>query len=119
MRTVCICASKKYKKEVKRFCLDLEKLGIVVFEPNINEPFPENSFLHSKLITKTIFKGFTLEHFDWIKKADACFSQYTPAKGGGLMSGIALKAIAPNHPFVKLISVVGNRPLVRLVHEYT
>ena len=73
MRTVCICASKKYKKEVKRFCLDLEKLGIVVFEPNINEPFPEDSFLHSKLITKTIFKGFTLEHFDWIRKADVCF----------------------------------------------
>lgn len=46
-------------------------------------------------------------------------SQFTPAKGGGLMSGIALKAIVPNHPFVKLISVVGNRPLVRLVPGYT
>ena len=73
MKTVCICASKKNKKEVAQFCLDLQKLGVVVFEPNINEPFPEDSFLHSELITKTIFKGFTLEHFDWIKKADVCF----------------------------------------------
>jgi len=73
MKTVCVCASKKYKKEVSVFCSKLEKLGVVVFEPNINEPFPEDSFLHSRLITKTIFKGFTLEHFDWIKKADVCF----------------------------------------------
>jgi len=48
-------------------------LGVVVFEPNINEPAPEDSFFHSKLITKTIFKGFTLERFDWIRKADVCF----------------------------------------------
>ncbi|MDD5589621.1 MAG: nucleoside 2-deoxyribosyltransferase [Candidatus Portnoybacteria bacterium] len=73
MKTVCVCASKKYKKEVRQFCSRLQKLGIVVFEPNINEPVPEDSFFHSKLITKTIFKGFTLEHFDWIRKADVCF----------------------------------------------
>lgn len=73
MRTICICASKKYKEEVNQFCSELQKLGVVVFEPNINEPVPEDSFFHSKLITKTIFKGFTLEHFDWIRKADVCF----------------------------------------------
>lgn len=73
MRTVCICASKKYRKEVSKFCSGLQKIGVVVFEPNINDPFPEDSFLKSDLITKTIFKGFTLEHFDWIRKADTCF----------------------------------------------
>ncbi len=73
MKTVVVCASKKYKDEVHQFCLDLEKSGIVVFEPNINEPIPEDSFFHSKHVTKTIFKGLTLEHFDWIKKADVCF----------------------------------------------
>jgi nucleoside 2-deoxyribosyltransferase len=73
MRTVCVCASKKYKKEVRHFCSQLQKLGVVVFEPNISDPIPENSFFHSKHVTKTIFKGLTLEHFDWIRKADVCF----------------------------------------------
>jgi len=73
MKTVVVCASKKYKKEVRQFCNKLEKLGVVVFEPNIGEPIPEDSFFHSKHVTRTIFKGLTLEHFDWIKKADVCF----------------------------------------------
>ncbi|MFH1427893.1 MAG: nucleoside 2-deoxyribosyltransferase [Patescibacteria group bacterium] len=73
MKSVVICASKKYKDEVRHFCSELNKLGVVIYEPNINEPVPEDSFFHSKLITKTIFKGFTLEHFDWIRKADVCF----------------------------------------------
>jgi len=73
MKTVCICASKKYKKEVGQFCSELEKLGVVVFEPNINEPIPEDAFFNSKHVTKTIFKGLTLEHFDWVRKADVCF----------------------------------------------
>jgi nucleoside 2-deoxyribosyltransferase len=73
MKTVVVCASKKYKEEVRSFCNELEKLGVVVFEPNINEPIPEDSFFHTKHVTKMIFKGLTLEHFDWIKKADVCF----------------------------------------------
>ena len=73
MKTVVVCASKKYKKEVHQFCKKLEKFGVVVFEPSIKNPFSENAFLHSELITKMIFKGFTLEHFDWIRKADVCF----------------------------------------------
>lgn len=73
MKTVVVCASKKFKEEVHQFCKELEKLGVIVFAPNINEPILEDSFFHSKHITRTIFKGLTLEHFDWIKKADVCF----------------------------------------------
>jgi len=73
MKTVTICASKKYKDEVRKFCDELEKLGVVIFRPAIDEPFSENAFVHSKHITKTIFKGLTLGHFDWIRKADVCF----------------------------------------------
>lgn len=73
MRSVCICASKKYKDEVKQFCAELKKLGVVVFDPNIDEPVMEDSFFHSEKITKIIFKGLTFEHFDWLRKADVCF----------------------------------------------
>jgi len=73
MRSVVICASKKYKNEVKEFCQELEKLGVIVFAPNIQQPISEDAFIHSAHVTKTIFKGLTLEHFDWIRKADICF----------------------------------------------
>jgi nucleoside 2-deoxyribosyltransferase len=73
MKTVCVCASKKYKDEVNKFCAEIESLKVVVFKPNINEPISEDSVFESKHITKMIFKGLTLEHFDWIRKADVCF----------------------------------------------
>lgn len=73
MKTVVICASKKYKDEVKQFCDKLTELGVVVFEPNISQPIFEDEHFHSEHVTKTIFKGLTLEHFDWVRKADVCF----------------------------------------------
>ena len=73
MKSIVICASKKYKKQVRQFCREIEKSGAVVFAPNIDCPISEESFFNSEHLTKTIFKGLTLEHFDWIRKADACF----------------------------------------------
>ena len=73
MKTVVICGSKKYKDEIKQFCDELKQLGVVAFEPNINEPIFENETIVSPHITKTIFKGLTLEHFDWIRKSDVCY----------------------------------------------
>lgn len=73
MKTLVVCGSKKYKDEIKKFCNDLRKFGVEVFEPNIHEPIDESALILSKHITKTVFKGLTLEHFDWIRKADVCF----------------------------------------------
>lgn len=73
MKSIVVSASKKYKDDVKKFCQKLKDCGIVVFEPNIQEPIPETSFIKSHHITKTIFKGLTLEHFDYIRKADVFF----------------------------------------------
>lgn len=73
MKTVAVCTSKKYKQDVHQFCSELKKLGVVVFEPNFEEPVLEDAFFHSNHVTKAVFKGLTLEHFDWIRKADVCF----------------------------------------------
>lgn len=73
MKTVAICASKRHILELNKFCQELRRLGVVIFEPNFKEPVYESAFIKSKHITKSIFKGLTLEHFDWIRKADACF----------------------------------------------
>lgn len=72
-RSVVVCASKRYREEVHAFCNALEEAGIVVYRPNIQEPIFEHEQILSPHITKTIFRGLTLEHFDLIRKADACF----------------------------------------------
>lgn len=73
MKSIVICSSARYRNEVKAFCNTLKELGVTVFEPNIYEYTEESTAFESERITKAVFKGFTLEHFDWIRKADTCF----------------------------------------------
>lgn len=73
MKSVVVCGSKRYRNDIAAFCEQLEKLGAVVFEPSIKYPIPEDAFIKSEYVTKVIFKGLTLEHFDWVRKADVCF----------------------------------------------
>lgn len=73
MKSVVVCGSKRYKDEIKAFCDELQKLGLLVFEPSIQQPIPEDSFVHSDYVTEKLFKGLTLEHFDWIRKAEVCY----------------------------------------------
>lgn len=73
MKSVVVCGSKKYKAEIAAFCAELEKRGVLVFEPSIQQPIFETEVIHSDYVTAKIFKGLTLEHFDWIRKSDVCF----------------------------------------------
>ena len=73
MKSVVVCGSKRYKKEIAAFCKELEKLGVLVFEPSFQEPIPESALIHSDYVTSKIFKGLTLEHFDWVRKAEVCY----------------------------------------------
>ena len=73
MKSVVVCGSKRYKAEIATFCAALSKLGVLVFEPSFEEVIPEKTFVHSDYVTGKLFKGLTLEHFDWIRKAEVCF----------------------------------------------
>ena len=73
MKSVVVCGSKRYKKEIAKFCKELEKLGVLVFEPDFKPGISEGDYVHSELVTQKIFKGLTLEHFDWIRKSEVCF----------------------------------------------
>jgi hypothetical protein len=73
VKSVVVCGSKKYKGEIAAFCAELARLGVLVFEPSIQQPIPEDTFIHSDYVTAIVFKGLTLEHFDWIRKAEVCF----------------------------------------------
>ena len=73
MRTVVVCGSKRFHDEIYNFCDKLESAGVVVFRPNFDEPVPEDQNFKSPHITQIVFRGLTLEHFDFIRKADVCF----------------------------------------------
>ena len=73
MKSVVVCGSKKYKDDIHQFCQRLEELGVMVFEPNFDEPVNEDQQFETQNITKSVFKGLTLEHFDWIRKAEVCY----------------------------------------------
>lgn len=73
MKSVVVCGSKKYHKEITAFCAELSRLGVLVFAPNFKEPLPEDIKLPSDNLKEIVFKGLTLEHFDWVRKAEVCF----------------------------------------------
>jgi hypothetical protein len=73
MKSVVVCGSKKFAKEIDVFCKALSKAGVLVFEPSIQHPIFETEKIHSDYVTQKLFKGLTLEHFDWIRKAEVCF----------------------------------------------
>jgi hypothetical protein len=74
MKSVVVCGSKKYHKEIAAFCSELSKLGVLVFEPSFSDPpYGEDTKLQSEFVTRKFFKGLTLEHFDWIRKSEVCF----------------------------------------------
>lgn len=73
MKSVALCASKKYAAEIGSFAVELRKLGLIVFEPNFSEPISELSNFSSPHVRGMIFKGITFEHFEWIRRADVCY----------------------------------------------
>lgn len=73
MRSLIICGSKRFATEIKAFASKLKAKGVLVYEPNFKEPLSENAKIESAHLTQVLFKGLTLEHFDWIRKADMCY----------------------------------------------
>ena len=73
MKSVVICGSKRYKKEIASFAEELENLGVTVFAPNFKNALSEDKEFETEQLKRTVFKGLTQEHFDWIRKADTCF----------------------------------------------
>ena len=79
MKSVVICGSQRYKKEIKEFVNKLHAFGVpIVFHPNF-ERHRENMIseeekerLKSKSYRVRI-PGLVHEHFDRIRKADICY----------------------------------------------
>lgn len=72
MRSVVICGSRRFKKEMRIFAAQLKRAGVVVFEPILFEPTQEDD-KNSDTVKYLRRCGVTLHHFEQIRKADVCF----------------------------------------------
>ena len=71
MKSVVICGSRRFKKEIRSFAKKLRENGIIVYEPILNtdrkiNSLPSNFKYYSSL-------GLTHHQFEMIKKADILF----------------------------------------------
>ena len=72
MKTVVICGSRRYKKEIRKFGAELKELGVVVFEPYLHSGYDEWEKLSDEY-KNYILLGLTLDHFYKIEIADVVF----------------------------------------------
>ena len=72
MKTVVICGSRRFKKEIREFGSKLIKAGIVVFSPYLHEGKDEWDKL-SLQYKKFVALGLTHNHFYKIRMADVVF----------------------------------------------
>jgi len=71
MKSVAICGSRRFKKEIRKFAAELKKAGVVVYEPILNDD-PEINELpeHFKRFS---FLGLTYHQFAFIRKTDVVY----------------------------------------------
>lgn len=71
MKSVVICGSRRYKKEIRGFAVRLKNAGVIVYEPILNDDPKINELPdHFK---KFAFLGLTHHQFSSIRKADVVY----------------------------------------------
>ncbi len=71
MKSVVICGSRRYKKEIREFSARLRKAGVIVYEPILSDdPKIDELPEHFK---KFAFLGLTHHQFSSIRKADVVY----------------------------------------------
>lgn len=78
MKSVVLCGSRKFKREIRKFEKNLRDKGVVVYSPHLHEGKDEWSNL-SQEYKEFVASGLTYDHFQKIKCADVV---YVFNKGG-------------------------------------
>jgi len=73
MKSVVLCGSKRFKKEIVDFANELKSLGVVVYEPHLYSSTPEEWSALRKDHQEFIATGLTHDHFYKIDMADVIF----------------------------------------------
>ncbi len=101
MKSVVLCGSKRFKKEMGEFAKNLKDKGVVVYEPNLYRGGKEWDTLSGDY-KRYILMGLTHDHFYKIKKADVVFVYN---KGGYIGNSTTLEigyAVACDKPIYAL-----------------
>lgn len=73
MKSVVLCGSRRFKKEIREFASKLKRFEVVVYEPILFDSNEDTSISVSEKIKYLRRCGVTLHHFAQIRKADICF----------------------------------------------
>lgn len=114
MKSVVICGSRRFKKEILDFAAKLKRAGVIVYLPFLNtdkriNELPEN-------FKNFAFTGLTLHHFSLIRKADAVFIYN---KGGYIGTSTTLEigfATALGKP-IYILSEKDDDPCRRVLYD--
>ena len=97
MKTVVLCGSGRFKKEMRAFAKKLKEKGVTVYEPYLHRGSSQWKEL-SDAYKRYILLGLTHDHFYKIKKADIV---YVYNKGGYIGNSTTLEigyAVACDKP---------------------
>lgn len=71
MKTVVICGSRRFTKEIRKFENELKNNGVSVFSPILNTNTKINDLPED--LKRYAFLGLTWHHIEFIRKADVVF----------------------------------------------
>ena len=71
MKSVVICGSRRFEKQIRKFAKDLGTLGVTVYEPILNQDRRIDDL--PKNLKHFAFLGLTQHHFSLIRKADVVY----------------------------------------------
>ena len=71
MKSVVICGSRKFRKEIRKFEQELRDEGVTVFSPILNTNTKINDLPDD--LKRYAFLGLTWHHIEFIRKADVVF----------------------------------------------
>ena len=86
MKSVCICGSRRFRTDIRKFENALRKKGILVFSPILNTNRQIDKL--PKDLKRYAFLGLTLHHLEYIRKAD-CIFIYN--KGGYMGNSVTIE----------------------------
>jgi len=74
MKSVVICGSSRYAKEMREFAKNLIDLGVLVYEPHLYSSHPEANWKAiNEFDKKFMALGLTHDHFYKMRKADVIY----------------------------------------------
>ena len=73
MKSVVICGSRRFAKEIAAFSKKLQSLGVVVYEPRFGFRDTDSWSKLDEDHQQLIFLGLANEHFQKIRKADVVY----------------------------------------------